>query len=141
MCSYLILFDSLILHPVFCDDLPALENGMIEYDEQASPRPEGTVATHSCNEGFSLDGVVERVCLETGQFSETPPTCERKFLVMKMLTFDCQVASLRLKSIDKCVYELVIPCLQLLCLWPIHQLVTHGHLWCIGHRHKIAWDK
>ena len=78
----MILFSTLITYPVFCDDLAALENGMIEYDEQASPRPEGTVATHSCNEGFSLDGVVERVCLETGQFSETPPTCERKFLLM-----------------------------------------------------------
>ena len=63
-----------------CQDLPELENGMIFYSTDESPRAVGTVATHRCNEGFILIGVENRTCQDDTEFSDSPPTCERKSL-------------------------------------------------------------
>ena len=71
--------DSDLNHPpltAVCQDLPPLENGVIVYSSDESPRPVGTVATHRCNSGFMLVGVVNRTCEESGRFSGTAPTCE-----------------------------------------------------------------
>ncbi len=57
---------------------------MITYSMMvASPgqRPEGTMATHVCDDGFLLTGSQERVCSENGEFNEMAPTCEREFVV------------------------------------------------------------
>ena len=61
-----------------CQDLAELENGVIVYNTEESPREVGTIATHSCNEGYILVGVVNRTCLESTEFNESPPTCQRK---------------------------------------------------------------
>ena len=55
-----------------------MENGVITYSVQDSPRPSGTIANHVCNDGFILVGVEERTCLDSGNFSDSPPTCERE---------------------------------------------------------------
>ena len=56
---------------------------MITYSMMvASPgqRPEGTMATHVCDDGFLLTGSQERVCSENGEFDEMAPTCERELV-------------------------------------------------------------
>ncbi len=63
-----------------CTDLSELENGEIQYSSEESPRAVGTVATHVCNNGFILMGVVNRTCMESTEFSDEPPTCEREFV-------------------------------------------------------------
>ena len=65
-----------------CVDLPPLENGMIVYNMNESPRPIGTVATHSCNNGFFLNGAMTRTCVlvgSAGMFDGVAPTCNREF--------------------------------------------------------------
>ena len=38
----------------------------------------GTVATHTCDDGFFLAGVVTQICQVGGTWSTSAPTCERK---------------------------------------------------------------
>lgn len=38
----------------------------------------GSVAFHSCDEGYVLDGTDRRVCLSNGSWSKTLPSCNRK---------------------------------------------------------------
>lgn len=37
-----------------------------------------STATYTCNRGFGLVGVNQRVCQPSGAWSDIPPTCERK---------------------------------------------------------------
>lgn len=43
----------------------------------------GTVATHSCLEGFFLDGVMIRTCIDNNgaEWSGSPPLCRREYSV------------------------------------------------------------
>ena len=58
---------------------------MIAYDADTTPQfAVGTVATHSCDAGFTLVGDMTRTCTEDNQadiigaWNGSPPTCERK---------------------------------------------------------------
>ena len=65
-----------------CTDLPAIANGEIMYSSADMPRPIGTVASYTCNDGFNIAGPVSRTCVEnagSGMFDMTAPTCIRKF--------------------------------------------------------------
>ena len=64
-----------------CPDLDLLVSGVISYaPDMTSPfRDIGTVATHICDDGFVLVGVGTRECQVGGMWSESPPTCERKY--------------------------------------------------------------
>ena len=76
----------IFLIAIVCDELEALENGVIEYAPDSSG-PEydlNTVATYICDEGFELVGDETRTCEDvgagvTGEFSGTSATCERMF--------------------------------------------------------------
>ena len=64
---------------VVCQDLGVLENGSIEYfPNTTAPYLEGTKATHICNPGFVLEGIVIRTCRNDSMFDGTPPTCVRE---------------------------------------------------------------
>ena len=68
--------------PAVCAELPAITNGEIAYSSADMPRPIGTVASYTCNDGFNLDGPLSRTCVEnagSGMFDMTAPTCIRKF--------------------------------------------------------------
>ena len=39
----------------------------------------GSVANHTCNEGFTLEGASERMCLQNGSWSDSLPTCVSKY--------------------------------------------------------------
>ena len=64
--------------PTTCPDLTVPANGMISYNMgTASPRPEDTVATYSCDTGFTLTGGdTMRTCSGgAGAWDGTAPTC------------------------------------------------------------------
>ena len=60
---------------VDCGTLPSIMNGTVE---TSSGTVYNNMATYSCNNGYHLNGVMTRTCLSTGQWSSSPPTCERK---------------------------------------------------------------
>ena len=58
-----------------CSDFN-LTNGMITYSSNTIPRLEGTVATHSCNDGYMLSGGVNRTCQSDRTWNKENITCE-----------------------------------------------------------------
>ncbi len=66
--------------PTTCFDLTAPTNGMIGYNMgTASSRPEGTVATYTCNPGYTFIGGGTRTCGSDGVWSGSIPVCQRKW--------------------------------------------------------------
>ena len=68
------------LHPFTvpeCEVLPFIPNGAITYGpDMNAPFAVGTVATHTCNEGFRLGlGSEIRECLNTRAWSGLTPVC------------------------------------------------------------------
>ncbi len=62
-----------------CQELALLENGVITYAPDMTPDfNQGTVATHTCNPGFILDGLMTRVCIGLAIWTGTAPVCRRK---------------------------------------------------------------
>ena len=64
-----------------CPDLTVPANGMISYNmETSSPRPEDTVATYTCDTGYTLSGGITiartSTCGSDGVWSGSPPTCQ-----------------------------------------------------------------
>ena len=66
--------------PITCPDLIVPANGMISYNMgSASPRPVSTVATYTCNSGYTLNGGSStRTCGSNGVWSGSELTCQRK---------------------------------------------------------------
>jgi len=67
----------LYIYAVACSDI-ALPNGAVSYDMNSvhgSGRAVGTVATHSCDTGWSLSGDVERTCKSDGQWQGETTNC------------------------------------------------------------------
>ncbi len=60
-----------------CPELAPIPNGAITYGpDMTVDFDEGTVATHTCNDGFILGaGSETRTCLETGRWSGFIPVC------------------------------------------------------------------
>ena len=59
-----------------CSDLSEVVNGRISYNSGSSNRRSvNTVATYSCNSGFSLKGGEKRTCEVDSDWSGTAPTC------------------------------------------------------------------
>ncbi len=64
--------------PTTCSDLIPPSNGMIGYNMgTASLRPVDTVATYTCDTGYTLNGDT-RICGSDGIWSGSAPTCEGK---------------------------------------------------------------
>ncbi len=68
---------------VICSDLPSLTNGDIDYGGAGSPgsRPVDTVATFTCNTGFTLSVLssTTRTCGSDGVWTGSPPICQSEF--------------------------------------------------------------
>ena len=64
-----------------CSDLPSLTNGNIDYGGAGSPdsRPVDTVATYTCNPGYTLNGGTNRTCGSDGVWSGSALTCQREW--------------------------------------------------------------
>ena len=56
---------------VVCPALSRPENGIVTLNGVTF----GSLATYVCNTGFVLDGNVQRMCLATGEWSGSDPSC------------------------------------------------------------------
>ena len=69
-----------------CPELSAIPDGSISYDPAGTaPFSYNTVATYSCDPGFSLQGSPTRTCTGDGtsvdgMFDGTAPSCARKLM-------------------------------------------------------------
>ncbi len=65
---------------ITCSDLILLTNGDIVYTAgSTNSRPVDTVATYTCNTGYTLNGGTTRTCESDGVWSGSTPTCQRKW--------------------------------------------------------------
>ncbi len=66
--------------PTTCPDLTVPANGIISYNlGTVSPRLVNTVATYTCDTGYTLDGgITTRTCRSDGVWSGFSPDCQRK---------------------------------------------------------------
>ena len=78
------------LAAIVCSALDELENGQITYDaDNATDFELNTVATHTCDEGFSLVGQSTRTCMDDDQadtigvWSEAAPSCLGIVILLK----------------------------------------------------------
>ena len=63
-----------------CFDLPRLMNGDIAYTAGlADSRPINTIATFTCDNGYTLTGGSVRVCQNDGTWDGITPTCQCEF--------------------------------------------------------------
>ncbi len=63
-----------------CFDLPPLMNGDITYNGGlADSRPVNTIATFTCDNGYTLTGGGFRACQNDGAWDRTTPTCQSEF--------------------------------------------------------------
>ena len=80
--SYVVFYCTAIV----CPGLSAIVDGSISYDPAGTaPFSYNTVATYSCNPGFSLQGSPTRTCTGDGtsvdgMFDGTAPSCARKLM-------------------------------------------------------------
>ncbi len=76
-----------------CSDLPPLMNGVITYTGGlVDSRPINTIATFTCDNGYTLTGGSFRACQNDGTWSGTAPTCQGEFYCVLML-IDCVVST------------------------------------------------
>ena len=63
---------------------PDLENGRINYDQgdiQIDTYPENTMATFTCDDGYSLSGPSSSICQHSRTWDPQPPTCGNEIKV------------------------------------------------------------
>jgi len=53
-------------------------NGMVNFNSTV----EGSMANYMCNEGYIIDGVIQRVCQDNGQWSGSVPQCQRELTLL-----------------------------------------------------------
>ena len=78
---------------ITCSSLSSISNGAITYNpDMTSPYNFGTVATHTCSEGFYLQGSNARTCggdgsSVSGVWSGSAPVCAGKYLITGTVFF------------------------------------------------------
>ncbi len=66
-----------VLSTAVCGAL-TLTNGAVTYSSLAIPRQENTVASFSCNTGYTLSSTATRTCQSDRQWSGSTPVCNRE---------------------------------------------------------------
>ncbi len=71
------------LYIATCADLTPPTGATITYSPSTTPRLVGTVATHTCNTGYTLSSVftATRMCQSDMQWSGSAPMCECTLLL------------------------------------------------------------
>ena len=59
-----------------CGPLDSPSNGTVAFDDTI----ENSTATYTCDSGHNLVGPATRTCAMNGSWTETEPTCKRKWL-------------------------------------------------------------
>ncbi len=67
---------------IVCSDL-SIENGIVLHSSgSTNNRPVNTMATHTCNSGYTLSGGTNpRTCGSDGQWSGSAPVCQGRYIV------------------------------------------------------------
>ncbi len=65
-------------HAVVCLSLPPLNNGIVSYNDLTLGLD--TVATYTCDTGYTLNGVTTRTCGSDGVWSGANPVCQCKWI-------------------------------------------------------------
>ena len=77
------------LNVIFCTSWVAVDCGTLEAPANGSVTVSGTTftstATYSCDSGYILHGNTTRICLETGLWSTSSPTCTGITLYSRIL--------------------------------------------------------
>ncbi len=82
-----------------CFDLPPLMNGVITYNAgPADCRPLNTIATFTCDNGYTRTGEIFRVCQNDGTWNGSAPTCQGEFCY-------CSIVCVSI-DVRKCTNEL-----------------------------------
>ncbi len=70
-------FTAATMGPLNCDKLTAPKNGAVDLSQGMMS---GSMAMYSCDEGYVLSGIAERICdlNKNGDWSGTQPTCLRE---------------------------------------------------------------
>ncbi len=59
-----------------CPALQPIPNGAITYGpDMTADFDVGTIATHTCNDGYRLSGFETRECVLEGRWNRLPPVC------------------------------------------------------------------
>ncbi len=66
---------------VLCPIIETLSNGMVSYSPSAMPLVAGTVATYTCDTGYTLVGASTRTCSVDGDWITAAPTCLRELCI------------------------------------------------------------
>ena len=77
---------------VSCDTLERPDNGRISYSNSTEY---GSVATFSCNAGYSVSGHNQRMCMENGKWSGSTPNCTGMITYSKSYCYTSQYFHLR----------------------------------------------
>ena len=67
-----------------CPRLVDIENGAVSIDS----RFVDNVATYTCDDGYELVGESSPICRQTGEWSSSPPSCDRKWTQTYWLMVD-----------------------------------------------------
>lgn len=123
----IIILITIVIH---CEPL-LLENGTTLYTKESLEY--GTVATHSCDKGFSLSGIAQRMCNGdetsiTGTWSGIAPTCKRKevthiyrYIVASFYPQPLLVAPYTLRMEQS--HLMIRNFLTILVLWPLSSVM------------------
>ena len=77
--TFVLYLSDIVSHPIavaMCPPLESPDNG----DVSLTGMDVGSVATYTCDSGYFLVGSPERMCLQTGEWSEEEPSCSRSTL-------------------------------------------------------------
>ena len=70
--SYTSIGNDFVIHAaVQCPVLGDLTNGSVDY----SARTVGSIASYTCNAGFTLEGSASRKCKQNGKWKASEPSC------------------------------------------------------------------
>ncbi len=78
MSCFTNLFFPLVIN---CGDLPGPDNGLVTITIGNF----GSNASYTCETGYNLNGDMTRMCQDSGDWSGTAPTCDRKLNYMALL--------------------------------------------------------
>ena len=71
-----------------CRDLDSPSNGAVSYNAgSVDQRPIETTATHTCNDGYTLNGEMKRHCSISGTWNGSMATCVGKCLHAPLISF------------------------------------------------------
>ena len=87
---------NIFLTAVDCGDLSQPSNGQISIPATTL----GSMATYSCDPGYTLDGNASRICGSDGQWSGSQPSCSGEWSLLTVKHTPCCICNIFLTAVD-----------------------------------------